>query len=112
MSDDLLDAMPDGTSRAATGPTKLVGVDDRGYRVGQDNPNAKLTDHEVDLIRELHEGGGLSMREIAEKFEVAKSTIVGIVNFNRRASYPTGWRRVGLTAGAAAICAKHVKPPR
>lgn len=79
--------------------TKIVGVDENGNRVGEDHPKAKLTDHEVELIRELYEGGGLSMREIAEKFEVAKSTIVAIVNFNRRATAPMGWRRVKIGKG-------------
>ena len=93
-------------------PTKIVGIDEYGNRVGEDHPRAQLTDHEVELIRQLHEEGGLSMREIAEKFEVAKSTIVAIVNYKRRATAPVGWRRVKLTAGAAKIVGKHVMPPR
>ena len=107
MDDDLLDGLPQDTP-ATRGQTKLVGVDERGNRVGEDHPRAKLTDHEVDLIRELHEGGGLSMREIAEKFDIAKSTVCDIVNYNKRVSYPIGWRRVGLTPGAARIVSKHV----
>jgi predicted DNA-binding protein (UPF0251 family) len=93
MTDDPLDDLPDLLPEKRE-PTKLVGIDEHGNRVGEDHPRAKLTDHEVELIRQLHEEGGLSMREIAEKFEVAKSTIVAIVNYQRRVSYPTGWRRV------------------
>lgn len=76
-----------------------VAVNDRGAVVGQDHWRAKLTDHEVELIRMLlaeraalvagltaggiAPGGiarrlkvdGLSYREIALKFEVSKSYV-------------------------------------
>ena len=43
-----------------------------------------LTDHEVELVRQVYEMGGISLREIAEKFEVSKSSIHAIVTFSRR----------------------------
>ena len=73
--------------------SKFFGVDDHGNRVGEDHPRAKLTDHEVELIRQLHEEGGLSLREIAEKFEVTKGTVHDIVNYRRRATTVVGWRK-------------------
>lgn len=76
-------------------PTRIVAVNERGDRVGEDHPRAKLTNHEVELIRELYEFGGITMRQIAEKFEVAPATICGIVNYRQRATIPAGWRRVG-----------------
>ncbi len=44
----------------------------------------KLTDQEVELIRKLVEGGQFTQKEIAEKFELAKSTVSMIVNYQRR----------------------------
>ena len=44
-----------------------------------------LTDHEVELVRQVYEAGGISLREVAEKFEVSKQHIHDIVTFRRRA---------------------------
>lgn len=102
MNDNMLDELPELLPEKRE-PTKLVGVDERGNRVGEDHPRAKLTDHEVDLIRELWETRaewGGSVRKIAEKFEVGKSQIHEIVTFRSRTDYPTGFRRVRvLVAG-------------
>jgi hypothetical protein len=35
--------------------TILVGVNERGRRVGQDHPQARFSDHEIELIRDLIE---------------------------------------------------------
>jgi len=107
---DILDDLPGGQpAPPKREPTRIVGIDERGNRVGEDHPRAKLSDHEVELIRELHEGG-MSCAEIARKFEVAKSTVSLIVNFKRRATAPMGFRRVRMTDGAARIIGGHVKP--
>ena len=47
----------------------VVAVNERGRRIGESHPRAKLTDHEVDLIRELAEEG-LTYEDIARKFEL------------------------------------------
>lgn len=44
-----------------------------------------LTDHEVELVRQLYEDWGHSYRSLAEKFEVSKSHIRDLVTFRRRA---------------------------
>lgn len=111
VGDDPLDELPEPMPDARE-PTKLIGIDDRGNRVGEDHPRAKLSDEDVELIRQLWEERGehpISLKQIANKFEVAKSTIHDIVTFKRRATYPTGWRRVKLSAGAAKAINKHVK---
>lgn len=71
----------------------LVGFSETGHRLGETHPRAKLSDHEVELIRELAEGG-MSQRLIAEKFEISRGTVADIVSFRRRAAYAVGWRRV------------------
>lgn len=53
-------------------------------KTGEQHHRAVLTDGEVELIRKLHEGGGWSYATLAEKFEVAKSTVQDIITFRRR----------------------------
>lgn len=72
---------------------KVVAVNDRGLRIGEDHQRAKLTNFEVDLIRQLH-ADGVSYRTLAEKFEVSKRTIAAICRFERRSEAPTNWKTV------------------
>jgi hypothetical protein len=86
--------------------TKLVGVDERGNRVGEDHPRAKLTNADIDLMFELRfptDGAlPLSYRVIAEKFEVSKGYVSDILSDRRRrrSSYPVAFRRVAIPATA------------
>jgi len=64
-----------------------------GYRVGETHHNAKLTDHEVELIRLLHEGG-MTCVEIASKFECTRQNISLIVNYRCRIGIGLGVNRV------------------
>lgn len=70
---------------------KIIGVNEKGRPVGESHHNAKLTDADCDLIRELHDDG-ISYRKLAEKFEVPRSTVVAIVKCRRRAQYAVRWR--------------------
>lgn len=72
---------------------ELVGINDKGRRVGQYHPRARFTDHEVDLIFELKEEGR-TITEIAKIMECRKSTINDILKGRRRAQHPTRWVRV------------------
>lgn len=85
--------------------SSLVAVNEAGRRIGESHPRAKLTDHEVDLIRDLIEDTvdpatgkvvlkGLSYGEVARKFEVSKGTVFDIVRCRRRAQTPAAFRRV------------------
>ena len=74
---------------------KQIGINERGLRVGEDHQNAKLTDAEVELIRELH-GEGMSYKTLAMKFDVSKSLIRYIVQFKRRGQVATTWRTVHI----------------
>ena len=51
---------------------KLVALNDRGSRIGQEHPGAKLTDAEVAVLLELRDDG-YSYAWLAEKFGVSKS---------------------------------------
>lgn len=72
---------------------KLVGFNEKGSRVGETHHRARLTDHDVDLIRDLRDEG-LTYQEIADKFEVSKSTVRDIVKCRRRWQRPEKWKRV------------------
>ena len=77
---------------------KLVFVNDRGKRIGQDHHRAKLTDADIDLIFELREAG-LSYLEIAGKFDdieggISRSTVRDILKGRRRAQLPAATKRV------------------
>lgn len=74
---------------------KQIGINERGLRVGEDHQNAKLTDAEVDMIRELHHEG-LSYKTLAVKFDVSKSLIRYIVQFKRRGQVASSWRSVHI----------------
>jgi transposase len=74
-----------------------VMVNEAGRRIGESHPRARLTDHEIDLIRELHEGG-LGYKKIAKKFDTGRETIRDIVRCKKRAQIPARLKRVPETA--------------
>jgi len=47
---------------------------------GEDNNSAKLTRAQADEIRRLYSSGHYSMRQLAKRFNISKSTIAQIVN--------------------------------
>lgn len=77
---------------------RTVGINERGYRVGEDHQRAVLTDAEVALVRELRELDGWTYELLAEKFGVSKSAIADICTYRRRAQLPAGWKEVRVSA--------------
>lgn len=82
---------------------RRVAITEQGRRAGESHPKAVLTDHDVDLIRQLatqrDEHGrvvkpGLSYTILARKFEVGKSVIQKIVDCSRRAVVAVRYKRV------------------
>jgi hypothetical protein len=74
--------------------TAAIGVNDLGSRVGESHHRARLTQHDVDLIRDLHEDYGLGYGRLAAKFGVCKETIARVCRYETWAQAPTRWRRV------------------
>lgn len=72
---------------------RVVAINERGLRLGEDHQNAKLTDQEVNRIRELFDEG-MTYRTLAEKFDVSKSTIAMICRYERRATTPAAWKTI------------------
>lgn len=64
-----------------------------GFRIGETHHNAKLTDHDVELIRLLREGG-MKVKEIAKKFECSPSNITLITTYKGRVTYAQGCNKV------------------
>lgn len=75
--------------------TRLVGVNERGLRVGEDHPKARLTDSDVELMRHMHEVDGLGYRRLAAMFEVSKNAVRRIVNYQVRCQTAVAFKRVG-----------------
>ena len=64
-----------------------VATNERGLRIGQDHPNAKLTDIEVDALlrdRGPEDAPQMSYLELAKKYGISKSGARYIVNGDRR----------------------------
>jgi predicted DNA-binding protein (UPF0251 family) len=75
---------------------KTVAVNEAGLRIGEDHPNARLTDAEVERVRLLHEEG-MGYEALAEKFEVSRWTIGRICRYERRAQPVAGYKVVHVS---------------
>lgn len=73
---------------------QLVGVNERGRRVGESHHRARIPDLIVDLIRELHDTGVLGYALIGRFIGVPKATVRDLVLCRRRAQYPVAFRKV------------------
>ena len=51
---------------------------------GERHPLAKLTDREVEQIREMHDSGEAGYRKIARIFDIHRATVADIVKGRRR----------------------------
>lgn len=66
---------------------------EKGRRIGESHANARYSDREVELMRDLYEEG-VSTREIAKRFEAPLSTIRAIVYGHARTQIPFEIREV------------------
>lgn len=71
---------------------RMVGVNEKGIRVGEDHQRAKLTDAEVDQMRRMHEVDKIGYRRLAAIFEVGKTTVRDICNYKLRCQAPIKFR--------------------
>ena len=72
---------------------KLIARNYKNFRIGESHHRAKITDHDVELIRELHNDHKMTYETIFEKFEgqISMSLISKICRFERRAQTPEAW---------------------
>lgn len=73
---------------------RLVGINEKGLRVGEDHQRATLTDADIERMRELRLVEQWTYSRIAEKFEISRRHVRDIVNFKKRVTTPVGWRTV------------------
>jgi DNA-binding CsgD family transcriptional regulator len=78
-------------------------LSEAGRVCGESHPHATLTDAEVELIR-LCKEDGMSLSDIAEKFEISRGTAQSLCNYTRRATTPDRIR--GVDADAMFVTAK------
>lgn len=71
--------------------TKLVAVNERGYRIGEGHHNARATDSDVEQCHRLH-AEGYGYRRIADIMGLAKSTVQDYITGRRRAQAQRGVR--------------------
>lgn len=76
--------------------SKLIAVNELGRRIGEDHQHARLTNEQVDRIRDLHELHGLKYQQLADMFQVSKSMIAGVCQYRRRAQTPFGWKKLEI----------------
>lgn len=73
-------------------PKGFIGLNEAGRRVGEDHHDAVLTDHEVELMRDLHENHGLGYRRLSRIFGVPRSRCQRICNYRCRAQIVTKFK--------------------
>jgi ribosome-binding protein aMBF1 (putative translation factor) len=71
----------------------VVGVDERGYRVGQTHHNSTIPDSVVRAVRDAHEYDLWSYNRIAREMGLKKSTVAKLCRYERRAIIAQQWRR-------------------
>lgn len=74
-------------------PKDFIGLNDSGRRVGEDHPQAVLTDHEIEVMRDLHENHGIGYRRLSRIFDVPRSQVQRICRYRVRAQCPTRFKR-------------------
>lgn len=71
-----------------------IGFNDLGRRVGESHPKVKLSDDQVEAIRQLREDYKVPYRLICASVLVAKSTVEDICLYNTRGQMPIKTKRV------------------
>lgn len=71
-----------------------VAVVESGHRIGQAHLRAKLSDDDIELIRDIYDEGMVGYGTLAKAFNVPKWYIRDIVTFRRRAASPAAFKTV------------------
>lgn len=88
---------------------KIIGVNARGYRIGQWNQFARFSDRVVEQIRQLRDDG-MTYPAIAEKMEMSKWTVADICRHRRRAEVPARFKRVDDSPKEATVRVVAIHP--
>jgi len=74
---------------------RIVGINERGIKVGQDHHRAKYSDRTVELVRRLKDQG-MTYLQIAAKMEMPYWTVSRICRHERRAEQPARFKKVDV----------------
>lgn len=94
----LADGQPTHARKDVKG--KLVACNELGDRIGEGHHNARLTDAQVEEIRDRFEAWPIGHADhegyvsLSRAFDVSKRTIRDIVEYRRRNVWPAKWKRV------------------
>ncbi len=81
----------------------MVGIDERGRRVGESHPRARLTNDQVDWLRDLYDTGMVGYRTLARAanwlwgIEVSRNTVSKLVKYERRNATVMSYKAVYMT---------------
>lgn len=78
----------------------IIQLNAQGQRIGEDHPRAVLTNHEVELIRSMHEDEGFGYGRLAALFGVSKTCIQDVCIYRRRAQTVERFKEVHEVAHA------------
>lgn len=76
---------------------RFVQLNDVGHIIGEDHPGAKLSDEDVEAIRDEYEAGldgtgpRIGYMRLAKKWGTSKSTIRGILTYQKRNQWLARW---------------------
>lgn len=79
--------------RLVTTNDRWVGVSERGKRCGEWHGRAKLTQEQVDQMRELREEHHVSLDKLAMHFGISIRTVRDIVSYRIWATCPARFKR-------------------
>lgn len=57
---------------------------EKGRLAGERHPNARYSDHEIEVMRDMHEQHGFGYRRLAVIFECSRSYVRNVCKFKRR----------------------------
>jgi hypothetical protein len=79
---------------------KQIAVNESGRRIGEDAPHARLSNKQVDLVLDDHDGG-MGYKRLAKKYNVSIRSVRDILSFKRRSQTIAGWKMVLIERGLA-----------
>lgn len=78
----------------------IIPVDERGNALGEYHHRAKLSDEEVEQIRDLHDAGVMGYKRLARVYDVSPVTIRDVVTYRSRSTTIAGYRTKLLTTSS------------
>lgn len=73
---------------------RMVAINDKGIRIGEDHPGAKLTNADVERLLRLREETSWGYKRLAEIFDVSPSQVRRIVQGTHRGQAAMGYRAI------------------